>query len=304
MASDATLDPYVQAQIAARARPSVIKSKLLTLRSEYPAGLVLAIEGRDDKVAYSHWITQAKPGLSYEFLVCGGKRQVRQLKNALVRDLGTLGTDVMFIVDRDFDDLAGFDCISDVLMIERYSIENFVVDEAVVELSMCVAYPCNGNPGMREAICRTFREDYRCFLQATTELNRRIFVARRLRFDIDHLIPSSVDGLVAIKLGKVTAVEQDVKQAIPFTKEPSDAVLAALSVEFDKLEPALRYRGKFAIKFLTKWLEQLADEFRNSRLGLFGLLAAEGEKINHPELSLGAFASRSPIPAGLADFLP
>jgi hypothetical protein len=153
------MDLYIEEQIAARSAAAVSKSRLLNLRSRFPSGLIIAVEGSEDKVAYSHWITRIRPTLAYEFLVCGGKPQVRQLKNAALRDLGGLGKDVIYLVDRDFDDLDGFDNAANVAMTDRYSIENFIVDNEVLELSLRIAYPCNGHPALREQICALFDHD-------------------------------------------------------------------------------------------------------------------------------------------------
>src|SRR5579863_8331972 len=102
-------DRYVQAQIAARQRSAVIKIAFLNYRSQYPNGLLIAVEGDDDKVVYSFWISRITTDIAYEFFVCGGKRGVRQLRNALHKDLRRADKDVIFFVDRDFDDLIGFE---------------------------------------------------------------------------------------------------------------------------------------------------------------------------------------------------
>ena len=302
MNSEEKVDPYVAAQIAAKTHSPVAKVKLLNMRSAYPTGLILAVEGNDDKVVFSHWIARVAPGLEYEFLVCGGKREVRRLKNALHRDLNGLSKDVKLIVDRDFDDLSGFDDISDVLALERYSIENFLAESSVIDLTLRVAFPCDGQPALRSSICAMFAEDYANFLHASRAMNRRIFVGRRLARPIDDLIPRTIDSMAAIALGSVQAIEYDPEEMIPFPDCENEDLLTQLSEEFDALDPAHRYRGKFAIKFLTKWLEQLAREFRDPKLGLFGLLGGE-DRINHQEFALGLLASRSSVPTGLAAFL-
>jgi hypothetical protein len=236
--------------------------------------------------------------------VCGGKPQVRQLKNAALRDLGGLGKDVIYLVDRDFDDLDGFDNAANVAMTDRYSIENFIVDNEVLELSLRIAYPCNGHPALREQICALFDHDYHSFLLVMKDLNFRIYVARRLGFFIDDCMPSSLEGIVRIQLGNISAVQHDAGSIITFPHEPTDETLQVLSLESDSFEPHLRYRGKFSYKFFRKWLDKLADEFRNGYLGLFALLSSEPGTILHDELGLGPLASRSPVPHELYGVLP
>jgi hypothetical protein len=298
------VDQYVLSQIQAREVSSVIKTKLLQVRSQYPVGIILAVEGDDDKCVYSCWVGRVRPLLCYEFLVCGGKRQVRNLKNALINDRANLGSEVVCIVDRDFDDLSGFLNTDAVLMLDRYSIENFLVDRAVLDTSLSVAYPCNGKPSLREGICQLFEADYDEFLRQTYELNRTIYIGRRLKMDLDKLISDSIHRVVSIELGAVTRVDHDIREILALPRLPTPDEELALSEEFAQLNPRYRYRGKFALKFLIKWLDKLAEEFRSPKLGLFGLLSANDGKIQHRELNLGAFASRSTIPFGLETFLP
>lgn len=297
------VDPYVASQIAAKAVPSVVKAKLLQVRSEFPVGLVIAIEGDDDKSVYSRWIAKLRPKLHYEFLVCGDKRQVKNLSNTLYRDVANLKKDVLCFVDRDFDDLDGFLDTRGVHMLERYSVENFLVERDVLDASLAVAFPCNGMPLLRSKICEIFEVDYEDFLNYTKELNKRIFVARRLKIDIEGLVPKSIDKYVSIEIGKISCVEHDIDKLIPFSRNPTVDEVAQLDADFERIDRRDRYRGKFAHKFLMKWLDKLVDEFKNPKLGLFGLLGSDG-KVDNRELNLGSFALRSPVPVGLDAILP
>lgn len=296
-------DPYIQAQIAARQRPAVIKIGLLSLRSKYHKGWLFAVEGDDDKLTYSHWIARSHPDLAYEFFVCGGKRASRQLRNMLSADRGNAAAGVLFFVDRDFDDLTGFESVEQVFMLDKYSIENYLVDRSTLGEAIKLAYPGSGDPESRRKVCDLFESDYESFLGLTAELNKRIFISRRLRFDIDELIPDSLNSLAQVELGNVSASDVDAKQAIPLPKEVDDQSLAALEEEFAKLHPKDRYRGKFAMKFLRVWLDRLANEYRNPSRGLFSVPQQTNGKIKHDELSIGSLASRSKTPAGLAEFL-
>jgi len=296
-------DSLLKSMIAARTRPAVLKTKLINLRSSYPQGPIFAVEGDDDKIVYSHWIRRASPNLAYEFFVCGGKRDVRSLKNALSRDLAGLDSDIFFLVDRDFDDLDGFADDKSLFMLDTYSVENYLVREDVLDSCLREAFPCHGEPEIRDGIGAIFKNDYLEFLKISKEINRRIFIARRLKFDIDGLIPSSLTPIAIISLGDIKRSDAKVAETIPFEVEPTEAELQILSGEFDELEPAGRYRGKFAIKFFSTWLSLLAVEFRAPKLGLFGHLAAQAGGTRPAELTIGGFAARSAIPDGFTEFL-
>ena len=299
----ANIDPYILSQIAARQRPAVIKTKLLNFRSRYPNGPLFAVEGDDDKVVYSYWISKVSPGLAYEFFVCGGKRGVRQLRNAIHNDRGESGKDVAFIVDRDFDDLSGFESEDSVFMLDRYSIENYLVSRDVVDESIKIAFPGTGDPVARHAICCLFDDDYTAFLAHAAGLNKRVFIARRLRIDIDKEMPDSLTKLAKVKIGDVEGSGVAPEDALPFVTSLSIEELDTLDQEFSALDPARRYRGKFAIKFLRAWLNSLAEEFRNPERGLFPLDEQGKGTVKFDEMSLGSLASRTPPPEGFPDFV-
>lgn len=136
-------DPYIAKQILARRAPAVVKIEFLNFRSLYPSGVILAVEGDDDKVVYSYWISRVRPELAYEFFVCGGKRGVRLLRNSLHADRSGADRCLGFLVDRDFDDLSGFLTEARVFMLDRYSVENYLVEASVVNETIRAAFPGN-----------------------------------------------------------------------------------------------------------------------------------------------------------------
>jgi hypothetical protein len=297
------VDPYIRSRILARRRPAVVKIRFLNYRSKYPSGLIIAVEGDEDKIVYSHWISRISSQLRYEFFVCGGKRGVRQLRNALYADRSGNEADVLFFVDRDYDDLSGFDVEDQVFMLDRYSIENYLVDGVVLDQSLRAAFPGDGDPAVRSRIREIFQHDYKQFLCFLYELNWRIFVARRFKYDIDDMMPDNAAKFVGVCLGRVTDLGAHPAEAIPFDSEPSEAELDPLRKEFEMLDPVLRHRGKFAIKFFRCWLDCLRAEFRNPEIGIFGVSDSSSGKVKTEEFSIGSFASRSPIPHGLGPFL-
>lgn len=297
------LDPYIAHQIQSRDKTAVIKIEFLNFRSRYSSGLVIVVEGDDDKVIYSYWIARIRPLLPYEFFVCGGKRGVRQLRNALHIDKSGADKDTIFLVDRDFDDLYGFQSEERVFMLDRYAVENFLVERSVVEETIKVAIPSHGNPSLRETLCNRFENCYTDFLFASKELNRRIFIARRSGIDIDKEIPPYPSCVAEVRLDSVIAIGAKIDELIPFEHHVSNAEFNALAEEFEEFDPPTRYRGKYALKFLRTWLTLLTEEYRNPKLGYFPPPHEGASKIKQEELSLGSLAARSPIPAGLDQFL-
>ncbi|MEG8018529.1 DUF4435 domain-containing protein [Sphingomonas sp. LR55] len=296
------IDPYVSSRIAAKRRPSVIKTKLLNLRSKFPNGLIIAVEGVDDKVVYSKWIERVSPQIRYEFLVCGGKRQVRDLRNVLVRDRNNLEYLVKMIVDRDFNDLNGFLSFDRVFMLRRYSVENYLVDSVVLDRLLAVAFPCDGEIEIRRSVVAMFEADYAAYLAASKAINERIYVGRQIGIDIDDAMPSGINDFASVELGATCQKDHSPNEVLPYPIEVTDQTWNESIIGFADLIPSERYRGKFALKFFTKWLDKLAIEFRNPSINIFGLLNANGT-INHTEISLGGHASRALIPDDFREFI-
>jgi hypothetical protein len=117
-------DTLLSRMKSARRSGVVLKAKLITLRSDLPGVIFLAFEGDDDKIIYGQWIRRIRPALRYEPFPCGGKKEARELRNALRRDLARLGESMFFFVDRDYDDLRGFDGSDGVFMTDTYAVEN------------------------------------------------------------------------------------------------------------------------------------------------------------------------------------
>ena len=297
------LDPYVRAQASARQKPAVVKIEFLNFRSQFPSGLVVAVEGDADKIVYSYWIKRVSSDLAYEFFVCGGKRGVRKLENSLNLDLSDSGKDVVFFVDRDFDDLENFLCTDNVFMLDRYSIENYLVDTNVLDETLKVAFPGSSDRAMRQAICTIFQSDYLTFLNTVSEINRKIFISRRLGIDIDDCIPNSLTNIASIDLGNVVAAGVSVDELFPVTIEASAELITGMGREFSALEPSLRYRGKFIYKFFRCWLDRLCEEYKRNRIGVFTSIAHSDGKIKFDEMRLGSLACRSVLPDNFESFV-
>src|ERR1700726_4108381 len=163
-------DPYIEKLKASRKSPAVLKTKFVVLRGQLPHCAIFAFEGDSDKPVYYQWVKQLRPDLSYEPFVCGGKKQVFQLREVLARDLGGLSSRVYFFVDRDFDDLAGNDSDAVTFMTDRYSVENYLVTTRVFEELLKDEFHCHAEPGLRKEVVLQFEQRFQEFLALTKEI--------------------------------------------------------------------------------------------------------------------------------------
>jgi hypothetical protein len=293
-------EAFVERLKLARQSGAVLKAKLITLRSDLPESIVLAFEGDDDKIVYGQWIRRLRPNLRYEPFPCGGKKEARGLKNALLRDLNGMGKKVYFLVDRDFDDWIGFGWVDAVFMTDMYSIENYLVSKEVLEELLRDEFPCHARPDIRAEIVSVFEKDYARFLEITSRINERIFIARQIPLELKRRLPTSLRTLATVEVGNVGPVQTAPEDIVIYDREPTPEELVGLGERFALLEAKTRYRGKFALKFFREWLNKLADNYGREDANLFS--GVEGS-IRRAELVLSNFASKSRLPAGLQEFV-
>jgi len=293
------IDPEVQKLIEARERPAVLKIALIACRSKLPHTIILAFEGPDDKLAFSQWIARLRPEFVYEPFTCKGKRQVLQLADTVMQDKMGLEDGVYFFVDRDFDDLLGFEPTNRLFMTQEYSIENSVVHRDTLENLLKNDFHCEASPEVREAIVELFDKDYADFIEATRALNRRLFLAKKLSLDVRT--SQKIKDIAKVELDAVAPSDTPITSAIELAREPTCKEAEEHAVAFSALDPQTRYRGKWAFQFFLKWLEclQLArknglSHFRNTDLT---------QSVNTSAITIQTLASKSNFPQGLAEFI-
>jgi hypothetical protein len=296
-------DPYVKKLREARNRPAVLKTKLASVRSSNPRCLVLAFEGDTDKSAYVQWIRRLRSDLRYEPFPCGGKKQVLEFREMLRRDLGGLASRVYYFIDRDFDDHREYaPDPATTFMTDQYSVENYMVTRDVLEELLKDEFHCHAEPDIRADILDQFQRCLTEFLQSTAEINFRLFVARRMKFELQRHLPNRINHIAQIELEGTTPINVDPEQIVVFQEELSQDERSALRAEFDELDPSRRYRGKFNFLFFSRWLELLASDRRAETSKCFSRVG-QPRSVNTGALNLGMFASKSSVPEGLAEFV-
>jgi hypothetical protein len=282
---------------------SIIKTRFINFRSKYPDVVVFALEGDDDKIVYAQWVKQIRPDLAYEPFPCGGKKTVRNLKNSLYADLNGLKENVYFFVDKDFDELEGFINSDAVFMTCKYSIENYLVSIDILDDILKNEFPCHARPDLRKKIGDMFQKDYEQFLRVTAELNKRIYVARKLKIELtEEKITEKQKYIANISLGTVDKADASPETVINYQREPNLNDLVKINIEFSKLIPSDHYRGTFAYIFFKAWLELLAKECRNQNSTVFTDVISD-ERPKNSEFTMNSFASKSKYPPNLPKFL-
>jgi 5S rRNA maturation endonuclease (ribonuclease M5) len=262
---------------------------------------IFAFEGPDDPLVYSQWIKRLNNSLKYEPLICNGKGKLLDFMSMMERDADKAGDKILYFIDADFDGTRGYS--SDKLfMTEKYSVENYLVYNAVVDETLKNEFHCALEPKIRNRIVSVFEKCYETFLEHTAATNARIYAARILKIEIKKPLPDRIGGIAGVDLDAISQGNLTPDQLVMLEREPTDAERAILEFSFEKLEPKNSYRGKFAIMFLYKWFEALNREYKIVDSDVFrGLL--RNLKPRHDEIGLGNLASKSSMPNGLAEFI-
>jgi hypothetical protein len=295
-------DPTVERLKSARDNAVVLKLELIKLRSRCPAITIFVVEGDEDKSVYSQWIRLVRLELRHEYFVTRGKRQALGLYQSVERDVTGLRNGIYFLIDRDFDDLTGVAPGPSIFMTDRYSVENYIVSDEVVDEILKIEMSCNGYPAVREAIKQLFADVYGQFLRETREINLRLFLGKKIPLKRVGSLPVSISHIAVVSLRRVSSQVRLPSELIQLEREPTEEEARAIREAFDELDPAHRYRGKFAMLFFKRWIDLLVDDYASAESQFFAEIDARARARQH-EIVLSSLAARSPLPIGFAEFI-
>lgn len=297
----------VQLDLVQRAReerksPAALKVRLSQLRSRFQELPILVLEGVDDVGPYEAWINRIADHRTLKMLTGAGKQQLLGLRTLLQRDETGLRARVFFAVDRDFDDLLGQAPGPDIFCTDRYSVENYVIDEHVVASVLRDEFRLEEGSADFDAAVQAYRNALTELTQALAPVNFRIYCCRRMAVRLLAVVPD-VRRLAKINACRVEAniTSQLLDDVLPIASELPREAIDELHNEFIKLEPRLRHRGKFFFQFLVAWTERLADEARNPTEAV--LKSRLDIKFSSTSLTLRSLCSRTETPVGFRDFV-
>lgn len=296
------MDTEVQRLRSARDSVAVSKLELIGAMTRCPGIPILVVEGPDDKLVYSQWIRRIRNELSYEFYVAKGKRQTLALLDAIRRDKTGLEGKIFFFIDRDFDDLGEHEPSKYLFMTDMYSIENYLVDENLLDDVLSVEFHCNGHPELRKIIRKLFTSSYESFLEVTKEFNFRLFLSKAIPINRSGSFPERINQIAIVSLDTTQPQIRPITEVIDLEREPIEAEITIIRPLFDALNKSQRYRGKFSLLFFNKWIDLLVEDYSSKNTKYFSEIE-ENQRARRQELVLSSLASRSAMPAALGDFL-
>lgn len=297
-----------EAELVDRARenrksPATLKTRVSNLRSRYSEDPILVFEGVDDIGPYETWINSFVEGVFLKLLAGSGKEQVLGLRNMLREDKTGLAAEIFFFVDRDFDDLQGQSPGADLFCCDRYSVENYLVTELVVQSTLRDEFRLEPQSPEFDAAINMYRQAVASLVEALRPINLHLFCCRRLGVQLRNSVPELKKFVrVSVQGARLLA---DPTQLISEHLEPRESLpverLPALQEEFTSFDPLMRYRGKFFFEFLRRWFDCVADEANSPTGALFQRKLPV--RFSSVSMTMRTCASRSERPAGLRAFV-
>ena len=254
------------------------------------------------RAALSTFLCNSQHELEIEFTPAKGKSQVLDFRRRLQADRTGLAIGVFMFVDRDFDGLRGQLEGDDIFCTETYSIENYLVSDAILKSILTDEFRCTAQTDHRDNILSLFQQVLVQFNDCMKEANRRIFLSRFLGIQ-GVGIQQRISTYVEITLRGVRKVydNPELRRLINLDREPTLDERQVLDAEFELLVPQLDYRGKFLVAFFGGWLERLSEERMRHGQTLFP--ETGNVHFSRTTLTLRSLASRAPLPDGLEHFV-
>jgi len=295
-------DKYIDHVRDARKRKSVLKIKVLAIRSGDSEVPIFVFEGKTDIGPYEAWIKRISSDFFYKGIPGEGKAQVLEFRDSISNVDEEQFDSIYFFVDNDFDGLRGYQESCDIYCTDSYSFENYLAETEVLISVLEDELGCVSELNDIEQSVSLYAKVSQEFLDAMRQVNFRLFLAAQYdlgRGRLDNRINSFVDFDLNAVRKKYS--EEELKELIPLATEADDHQIRTASQKFSEMpEPMKSFRGKYVLSFFLAWLDRLAEARRS---GAFPFSEAVKVKYNRAAMTERALASRSPIPTGLNDFI-
>ena len=166
-----------------RSSGAVLKIKVSNIRSRNRTAMIAIVEGVTDVGPYEVWTDRIDRELAIEFISASGKSQVLDFRRRIQSDRSGLAVGIYMFVDRDFDGLRGQPEGDDIFCTRAYSIENYLVSEAILRSILADEFRCTAETDHRDNIVKLFKHVVYEFNDCIKQANRRIFYARLFRIN-------------------------------------------------------------------------------------------------------------------------
>ncbi|TQF17008.1 DUF4435 domain-containing protein [Myxococcus llanfairpwllgwyngyllgogerychwyrndrobwllllantysiliogogogochensis] len=285
-----------------RERPSVLKTELAHIRSHDRCTLVFVMEGWDDAKTYEVWIHRLSPDLKWETLIAKGKKNALEFRAMLARDQTGLRECTFFIVDHDYDGLAGTDNGADIYVLPAYSVENLLTHTDVLGSLLTTEFRLVGAPQIRARITQQFAQTQAAFSACVRASCETLHATKRTSVG-NVLIDEKHLRSIRIELNSATVGNPETLSKLVQTEQTLGSFdLESAREFFDLADLAMWTRGKFMMWFFKDWCAKLMQDRKSANPTLFDNTANDCS-LSAEWSGFGSLAGRSPLPEKLDAFL-
>jgi len=284
-----------------RTNPSVLKVALAKLRERHRCRIVVVIEGKDDLPIYENWFGRIRENYEWEPLVAKGKKLALEFRDLLKRDRTGLAVCTYFIVDHDYDALRGRDSGDDVFVVPAYSVENFLVEDRVLESYLRTELRVIADPAKRDFIVGLYRRARDEFIELVKPACEILYGARNEK--VGNIRVGDVGVALFLENGEIVVrrggwVDRLVSSDLPVSEEG----IVRAQLFFESRELLLWIRGKFMLDFFRSFCEVLYSDRVSEEPKIFDAPISD-RALSAASLDLRNLVPKARIPEGLSDAL-
>jgi hypothetical protein len=281
---------------AARASPQVVFVEYLKLRTLAKNGLILVFEGKDCPTFYVGRVNPIFRNHPFHQIIARGKKNVLGLRDLVLRNIRTSTDKNIYFVDRDFDDYPAPGDEDDVYVTRGYSIENELVDWAIVEPFIKANFDIadSDDSAALLTIGRLYRTLFEKYLILARDINQVVYLCRKTA--VKCIAGDNISTLLEINwegesIRPLFNNYDELFRLLHIQPEKWDVIKNELPIvdRFSEFDRVKNWRGKYHFSFLRRFLilthsSRLAGKApfsRSSKINvdpshpsLFGLLSA------------------------------
>lgn len=278
--------------------PKVAFHKFVLLHREYKTDLFCFFEGKDSQYYFpriNHY------NENNHAIICGNKRSVLESHDFIKKKYPLFKT--IFFIDSDFDDLV---LKEDLYNTCAYSIENFYCSENVISRILKNEFFLKVTDEQYLSIMEIFNKRQKEFHKATSLFNLWYFTAKKKAKLESAIVNASlgdkfVKEFISFSFDSITSnyTLADIKNKFPDAIEISENDLKLNKKEFFSKEPLMRFRGKYEIEFMVKFLNYVIDDANKKKK----ILQKKTKFRVDPAIILSQISQYAETPICLTDFL-
>lgn len=251
--------------------PAAAYIKILSQYKTSDNTIFCLVEGIEDISFYRPFLEIYKEGVSVKYIICNGKQNV--IDNYKNIDWSFYDKKrILFFIDKDFDDYIGKEIIIDnnVFITDCYSIENYLVDELILEkfiIDNCLIT----NESVIKLAIENFKKEHNTYVKQLKMISAWMMYCRKNNFKVcfndikmSDLFKIDENGKLKKKtLSSYTSKFQylcDKTQTNHFNIEEIKYYFNLINTESN---PKKFIRGKYELYFMFIYLKYISDNVVN-----------------------------------------